>query len=111
MNGDTRTLLDALVPALALACSGDLEAYSATSLDGAGVVRIARGDLSEKARYPAAELGFAVPGFSISYAGPQALAVTLVGSRLMAPPAAWQLVGTTLEARAASAMANTQCAT
>lgn len=65
---------------LALACSGDLEAYSATSLDGAGVVRIARGDLSEKARYPAAELGFAVPGFSITYAGPQALAVTLVGN-------------------------------
>ncbi len=65
---------------LSVSCSGDLQANGDPSLATAGVVVLAREDLSEKKRYPAADLGGGVPGFSLSYAAERALVVTLLGN-------------------------------
>jgi len=65
---------------LAVTCSGDLYADAAATQTAAGLVLLAREDLSERKRFEPAELGEGTLGFSLSYASDHAIVSVLLGN-------------------------------
>lgn len=65
---------------LAIACSGDLLAGAPSTQAGAGLVLLARADLSEKKRFAPTLLGQGPPGFFLAYAAEHAVLMSTLGN-------------------------------
>lgn len=65
---------------LAIACSGDLQANGALIQEHSGLVVLDRATLEESGRFPAAQLGAGVLGFSLTYVTSGSVLVLLSGN-------------------------------